>query len=187
MRESSRRGRGRVRDQLLRQADNRNQTSARLMLICSDGDLSQGRALSRRISSAFGTPTARRSTELQANCRPAQNLRWSTRVPSEFSPALDLVLSRTRTDAGARRKIPARLARFADPAATPRFRSERAATAARQSRRCPDKAARLAPIQARVAVCVKCPHLAATRTQTVFGVGNPGCGSDVHRRSARRR
>ncbi|MDP9003317.1 MAG: hypothetical protein M3N12_00845, partial [Verrucomicrobiota bacterium] len=36
-----------------------------------------------------------------------------------------------------------------------------------------DKAAVLAAIQARVSVCVKCPHLAATRTQTVFGVGNP--------------
>lgn len=35
------------------------------------------------------------------------------------------------------------------------------------------KAALLAAIQARVAVCVKCPHLARTRTQTVFGVGNP--------------
>lgn len=36
-----------------------------------------------------------------------------------------------------------------------------------------DKAALLAPIQARVSVCTKCPHLAAFRTQTVFGVGNP--------------
>lgn len=36
-----------------------------------------------------------------------------------------------------------------------------------------DKAALLEPIRARVAVCVKCPHLARTRTQTVFGVGNP--------------
>jgi DNA polymerase len=36
-----------------------------------------------------------------------------------------------------------------------------------------DKSALLAAIQARVSVCVKCPHLAATRTQTVFGVGNP--------------
>ena len=36
-----------------------------------------------------------------------------------------------------------------------------------------DKAALLAAIQTRVAVCVKCPHLARTRTQTVFGVGNP--------------
>jgi len=31
----------------------------------------------------------------------------------------------------------------------------------------------LAQIQTRVAVCVKCPHLASSRTQTVFGVGNP--------------
>lgn len=36
-----------------------------------------------------------------------------------------------------------------------------------------DKATLLAAIQTRVAVCVKCPHLARTRTQTVFGVGNP--------------
>ena len=36
-----------------------------------------------------------------------------------------------------------------------------------------DKAALLEPIRARVSVCVKCPHLARTRTQTVFGVGNP--------------
>jgi DNA polymerase len=36
-----------------------------------------------------------------------------------------------------------------------------------------DKAALLAAIQTRVAVCVKCAHLAVSRTQTVFGVGNP--------------
>jgi len=30
----------------------------------------------------------------------------------------------------------------------------------------------LAPLRARVAVCIRCPHLAASRTQTVFGVGN---------------
>ncbi|HUQ71645.1 MAG TPA: uracil-DNA glycosylase [Planctomycetaceae bacterium] len=34
----------------------------------------------------------------------------------------------------------------------------------------PDK---LAELQARVAVCTRCQELAATRTQTVFGVGNP--------------
>lgn len=34
------------------------------------------------------------------------------------------------------------------------------------------KAARLAAMSAHVSVCVKCPHLAASRTQTVFGVGN---------------
>jgi uracil-DNA glycosylase family 4 len=32
---------------------------------------------------------------------------------------------------------------------------------------------RLQEINARVAVCVKCPHLASSRTQTVFGIGNP--------------
>lgn len=36
-----------------------------------------------------------------------------------------------------------------------------------------DKAARLAPVRERVSVCTKCPHLASSRTQTVFGVGNP--------------
>jgi len=35
------------------------------------------------------------------------------------------------------------------------------------------KAERLAPVRARVLVCTRCPHLAASRTQTVFGTGNP--------------
>ncbi len=35
------------------------------------------------------------------------------------------------------------------------------------------QAERLAPIRARVLVCTRCPHLAASRTQTVFGTGNP--------------
>ena len=34
------------------------------------------------------------------------------------------------------------------------------------------KIERLASVQARVAVCTKCPHLASSRTQTVFGVGD---------------
>jgi uracil-DNA glycosylase len=37
----------------------------------------------------------------------------------------------------------------------------------------PTKAQLLAPIRERVCACTKCPHLAASRTQTVFGVGNP--------------
>jgi DNA polymerase len=36
-----------------------------------------------------------------------------------------------------------------------------------------DKSALLDQIRARVCACTKCPHLARTRTQTVFGVGNP--------------
>jgi DNA polymerase len=37
----------------------------------------------------------------------------------------------------------------------------------------PNKAELLAPIRERVRVCIKCAHLACSRTQTVFGVGNP--------------
>jgi uracil-DNA glycosylase len=36
-----------------------------------------------------------------------------------------------------------------------------------------NKEALLAPIRERVSACTKCPHLASSRTQTVFGVGNP--------------
>ena len=36
-----------------------------------------------------------------------------------------------------------------------------------------DRPAILAAAAAEVAVCRRCPHLAATRTQTVFGAGNP--------------
>jgi DNA polymerase len=35
------------------------------------------------------------------------------------------------------------------------------------------KAEKLAAVQTRVAACTKCPNLASSRTQTVFGVGNP--------------
>jgi uracil-DNA glycosylase len=37
----------------------------------------------------------------------------------------------------------------------------------------PSKAERLAPLRAKVSICMQCPHLASSRTQTVFGVGNP--------------
>ena len=46
----------------------------------------------------------------------------------------------------------------------------------RPNQRVPDiaaKAAALGQVRDRVCVCTKCPHLARTRTQTVFGVGNP--------------
>jgi uracil-DNA glycosylase family 4 len=36
-----------------------------------------------------------------------------------------------------------------------------------------NKLDRLGPLCERVSVCTKCPHLASSRTQTVFGVGNP--------------
>jgi uracil-DNA glycosylase family 4 len=37
----------------------------------------------------------------------------------------------------------------------------------------PNKADLLVAVRERVRVCTKCPHLASSRTQTVFGVGNP--------------
>src|SRR5205809_1218669 len=37
----------------------------------------------------------------------------------------------------------------------------------------PEKTEKLAAVQTRVSVCTKCPNLASSRTQTVFGVGNP--------------
>jgi uracil-DNA glycosylase family 4 len=37
----------------------------------------------------------------------------------------------------------------------------------------PNKAQLLVPIRERVRACTKCAHLACSRTQTVFGVGNP--------------
>jgi DNA polymerase len=37
----------------------------------------------------------------------------------------------------------------------------------------PNKAELLASVRERVRVCTKCAHLACSRTQTVFGVGNP--------------
>jgi uracil-DNA glycosylase len=36
----------------------------------------------------------------------------------------------------------------------------------------PNKEELLAPLREKVSLCTKCPHLASSRTQTVFGVGN---------------
>jgi uracil-DNA glycosylase family 4 len=38
-----------------------------------------------------------------------------------------------------------------------------------------DRPTRLDALAGEVSVCVRCPHLAETRTQTVFGVGSPEC------------
>jgi uracil-DNA glycosylase family 4 len=89
-------------------------------------------------------------------------------VPNEFSPALDLVLTaleQMRDNGG-------RLPRASRVSLTELRRTPSVATPAPASATT-DKRALLDPIQARVAVCVKCPHLARSRTQTVFGVGNP--------------
>lgn len=93
-------------------------------------------------------------------------------VVNDFPSALDLVLgslSQIRDDGG---KLPR-----ASRSALGQLQRARPAGSGTEQRPSlqgnADKAASLAAIQARVAVCVKCPHLARTRTQTVFGVGNP--------------
>jgi DNA polymerase len=88
-------------------------------------------------------------------------------VAAEFPPALDLVLSALEQIRERGEKLP----RASRISLTQLRRPILVEPASRTA--VPDKAGLLAPIQARVAVCVKCPHLARTRTQTVFGVGNP--------------
>ncbi len=74
-----------------------------------------------------------------------------------FQPALDLVLSALEKIRQSNDRLPA------------------ASTRVIAHLRCavPGKGDLLAPIRERVSVCQKCPHLARSRTQTVFGVGNP--------------
>jgi DNA polymerase len=91
-------------------------------------------------------------------------------VATEFSPALDLVLKALQQMRDGGGKLPrasrTSLGRFTTPVSgSPVEAVERRALV--------DKAGRLAQIQLRVAGCTKCPHLASSRTQTVFGVGNP--------------
>ena len=74
-----------------------------------------------------------------------------------FQPALDLVLSA--------------LEEIRD--GTDRPPSASIAVITQLCRAAPGKAELLAPIRERISVCQKCPHLARSRTQTVFGVGNP--------------
>jgi len=99
-------------------------------------------------------------------------------VAADFSPALDLVLNaleRMREGGG---KLPCAsrgsLSQLSEKGVGS-DRDQRSRLQEELERPGPvvEKAALLAAIQARVAVCVKCPHLAASRTQTVFGVGNP--------------
>ncbi|MGI8438455.1 MAG: uracil-DNA glycosylase [Chthoniobacterales bacterium] len=83
----------------------------------------------------------------------------------EFQSALDAVIGQLEQirDGGGRRPRASR-ASLLNLQQLPRFQ----ATASASS-----KADRLAEIESRVKVCELCPHLAKSRTQTVFGVGNP--------------
>ena len=100
-------------------------------------------------------------------------------------PALDLViaaLEKIREKNGrAPRASRTALARLQDPRcgrstpaeeahATP---ADAGATAVTAESRARNKADLLAAVRERVGACTKCAHLACSRTQTVFGVGNP--------------
>lgn len=52
-------------------------------------------------------------------------------------------------------------------------RETSASLTARRLRPSPNKSKLLEPVRERVRTCTKCAHLACSRTQTVFGVGNP--------------
>jgi uracil-DNA glycosylase len=60
---------------------------------------------------------------------------------------------------------------FHEPKVDPPSRDYGAASSAAPSKA--DKTDKLAAVQERVRPCTKCPNLASSRTQTVFGVGNP--------------
>ncbi len=85
----------------------------------------------------------------------------------QFPSALDLVLSALEKIRETTDRLP-----HASRAALLRLQSIELETG-RVRPGAPSKADLLAPIRERVCVCTKCPHLARSRTQTVFGVGNP--------------
>jgi uracil-DNA glycosylase family 4 len=78
----------------------------------------------------------------------------------QFRPALDLVVSALEQI----RENSERLPSASRTAIDELFQTDASATS---------KIDMLASVNARVSVCTKCPHLASSRTQTVFGVGNP--------------
>ena len=96
-------------------------------------------------------------------------------------PALDLVIAALEMMRGKSDRMPrasrAALARLqsGNLAAVSRLVTPERTEASPTGRRLqlPDKIALLTAIRERVRVCTKCSHLACSRTQTVFGVGNP--------------
>jgi DNA polymerase len=78
----------------------------------------------------------------------------------QFRPALDLVVSALEQI----RENSARLPCASRATIDELFQSAPSAAS---------KSDMLGLVRARVSVCLKCPHLASSRTQTVFGVGNP--------------
>lgn len=91
-------------------------------------------------------------------------------------PALDLVITalqkfREKNDRAPRASRSA-LARLQAASAAPSARVARASPTEGPIH-APNKADLLAVVRERVVTCTKCKHLACSRTQTVFGVGNP--------------
>jgi DNA polymerase len=120
----------------------------------------------------------------EKNCARAQNF---ARLLQMTEPALDLVIA-------ALEKIRETNDRFPNASKSVLARLQITSAAARRSAlriahataadavesvvpsgqpRAPNKAELLKPIRERVCTCTKCAHLACSRTQTVFGVGNP--------------
>jgi uracil-DNA glycosylase family 4 len=103
-------------------------------------------------------------------------------------PALDLVIAaleriRESTDRAPRASAtvlaqlgtvsPVAVSLPATPKSNEGGRETSASPTGRRLQALPSKAALLEPIRERVCACRKCAHLACSRTQTVFGVGNP--------------
>src|SRR5213596_4272251 len=114
----------------------------------------------------------------------AQNLARSLQMTE---PALDLVIAaleriRESTDRAPRasrtvlaqlRTVSLAISLPATPKSNEGARETSASPTGRRLQALPSKAALLEPIRERVCACTKCAHLACSRTQTVFGVGNP--------------
>src|SRR5438445_8377521 len=93
-------------------------------------------------------------------------------------PALDLVIAalekiRETNDRAPRASITALARLQGADSVTASLCEARASPTGRRLQLAPNKAELLEPIRERVRVCTKCAHLACSRTQTVFGVGNP--------------
>ena len=92
-------------------------------------------------------------------------------------PALDLIIAalekiREKNDRAPRASRTA-LARLQEMPLAASLREARTSFTGQHVQAAGNKADLLGAIRERVAACTKCAHLACSRTQTVFGVGNP--------------
>lgn len=93
-------------------------------------------------------------------------------------PALDLVIAaletiREKSDRAPRASRAALVRLQTASAVAVSLRETSASLTERRLQPEPNKAELLEPIRERVRACARCAHLACSRTQTVFGVGNP--------------